>query len=710
VRASAQTGNWRERFLGGLAVFAVVRPWTVVGIAAGLVALSLALTIGHLQLKTSNLDLVDSDLGPVADFRGFARTFGTPNMLVIVLEGRDERSLQTAVERVVARVKPLPSVRNVLAKLPYDVAALERLMIDPYFTSRDGHLFFLFVQPNDPDSSAATIAPFVRGVRDALREARLEGLGIHAGLTGLPQYALDDRDIIQRDITSLSLVSYVLILGLFVLAFGALAQPLMAIAALSAAVVVTLGMVSVVPGYLTLVSTFFVATIFGLGIDYGIHVIDRTEEYLAAGYAKREAIPAAVRAIARGLATGALTTAAALFTLVFSGFRGFRELGLVAGTGILVSLVAMTTLLPALLVLLPERTQRRRPVSERRMGKVLVALQHPVLAALLGAASVAGLLLGPPPFDGNYLHLQPRGSEAARLERAMVERSPLSPQFAVFVTDSLEKARDLAGRLAGEDTVAAVRSIADLNALDLVARPIPGERAGFEGNFLSPDGHYAVYAYPKGDVWEPTFQEAFLARMMALDPHVTGMPVLGRFMIDRSKRALKITGILSALATLLIVFFDFREPRQTLLAIVPKFLGVASLLGLMRLFGIPFNPLNVMALPVVIGIGVDNGVHVVHRFATERGDVRRTLAGTGRSVLFSSLMPVAAFGAITFTAHRGLASFALALTLGVSAALALAVLVLPQLLVWAAPWLRMEPVTTATPAPAHVGHADAPSK
>jgi uncharacterized membrane protein YdfJ with MMPL/SSD domain len=344
------------------------------------------------------------------------------------------------------------------------------------------------------------------------------------------------------------------------------------------------------------------------------------------------------------------------------------------------------------------------------MGKVLVALQHPVLAGLLGVASVAGLLMGPPPFDGNYLHLQPRGSEAARLERAMVERSPLSPQFAVFVTDSSEKARALAGRLVEEDTVAAVRSIADLNVLDLVATPIRGERDAFEASFVSPDGHYAVYAYPKGDVWEPAFQEAFLARMKALDPHVTGMPVLGRFMIDRSKRALKITGILSALATLLIVFLDFREPRQTLLAIVPKFLGVASLLGLMRLFGVPFNPLNVMALPVVIGIGVDNGVHMVHRFATERGDVRRTLAGTGRSVLFSSLMPVAAFGAITFTTHRGLASFALALTLGVSAALVLAVLVLPQLLVWAAPWLRMGSATTADSASARLEHADLPSE
>ena len=239
--------------------------------------------------------------------------------------------------------------------------------------------------------------------------------------------------------------------------------------------------------------------------------------------------------------------------------------------------------------------------------------------------------------------------------------------------------------------MATVRSIADLRVLDAVAKPIPGERDALQTSFVSRDGHYAVYAYPKGDVWDPIFQEAFLTRMKAFDPNVTGMPVLGRFMIDRSKRALRVTGLLSALATLLLVSADFREPRQTLLAIVPKFLGVAALLGLMRLFGIPFNPLNVMALPVVIGIGVDNGVHVVHRFVAERGDISRTLAGTGRSVLFSSLMPVAAFGAVAFTAHRGLASFALALTLGVSAALVLAVLVLPQLLVWAAPWLKLRP-------------------
>ena len=102
--------------------------------------------------------------------------------------------------------------------------------------------------------------------------------------------------------------------------------------------------------------------------------------------------------------------------------------------------------------------------------------------------------------------------------------------------------------------------------------------------------------------------------------------------------------------------------------------------ALMRLFGVAFNPLNVMALPVVLGIAVDDGVHVVHRFLAERGDLARTLAGTGRSVVLTSATTLAAFGTLALTSHRGLASFAIALIVGVASALALSVLVLPVLL------------------------------
>jgi hypothetical protein len=105
------------------------------------------------------------------------------------------------------------------------------------------------------------------------------------------------------------------------------------------------------------------------------------------------------------------------------------------------------------------------------------------------------------------------------------------------------------------------------------------------------------------------------------------------------------------------------------------------MLGGMRMLGVPFNPLNVLALPIVIGVAEDSGVHLVHRFVAEGGDLARTLAGAGRTVLICGSTTLCGFGALAFARHRGLASFALALSIGVGAALVVSLLVLPQLLV-----------------------------
>jgi predicted RND superfamily exporter protein len=83
---------------------------------------------------------------------------------------------------------------------------------------------------------------------------------------------------------------------------------------------------------------------------------------------------------------------------------------------------------------------------------------------------------------------------------------------------------------------------------------------------------------------------------------------------------------------------------------------------------------------MVLGIAVDDGVHITHRFLEETGDLQRTLAGTGRAVLLTSLTDVAALGSLALTRHQGLASFALALTAGVTAGLVLSLLALPPLL------------------------------
>lgn len=666
-----------ERALGRLAEMATARPWWTVAASLLLAAAALLVASARLELRTSNLDLVDPDLPVVARFRDFAGSFGTPNMLVVVLEGEDEAKLRAAVDRAAAAIRGAEGVRAVFSRLPYEPWSLAPFGLDPYFLSNDRGMAFLFVQPSDPDSSASTIAPFVQVVR-----ARIEGVeldGVRAGFTGMPQYALDDRDIIQRDASRLSAVSFLLVLALFAVVFSELLRPLLAAATLLVVSAVVLGLVAVAPGHLTLVSACFFSALFGLGIDYGIHVVDRYEELLGEGREKREAIVGSVRDLGAGLTTGALTTAFAFFAMRLSGFRGFEELGLIGGTGILLALLFMTTLLPALLMLSRGRRRERR-LTERRLGRMLAAAQRPALAAVLGIAALAALALGPPPFDGDYLDLEPKDSEAVRLEREMVRRSAYSPQFAAFLVDSPAAANEVATKLRTLDTVGAVRSSADLAVLDGFARPIPAEREAFRAGFEGRGGRLAVYAYPNGNVWDPAFEARFLGQMRSIDPRVTGMPVLGRFMIDLSKRALRITAAISAGVVLLLVLIDLRSPVWSLLAMVPTVLGLAATLGAMRLLGIPFNPLNVMALPVVLGAAVDAGVHIVHRFRQEDGDLFRTLAGTGRAVLLCELTTIVGFATLAFTSHRGLASFGITLTLGITFALVFSLFVLPPLL------------------------------
>lgn len=676
-----------ERAFGWLAESATARPKRVVAASLILAAAALALAAFRLELKTSNLDLVDLDLPVVARFRDFAQSFGTPNMLVVVLQGQEPGKLRVAADRTAAAIRGAEGVRAVFARLPYEPASLP-FGADPYFTSKDRTMYILFVQPADPDSSASTIAPFVQAVREKVAAAHLEADGVHAGLTGLPQYALDDRDIIQRDTSRLSALSFVLVLALFAAGFAETVRPILAAAALAVTAAVVLGFAAVVPGHLTLISATFFSSLFGLGIDYGIYVADRFEELLADGLARRDAIVRAVRELGPGLLTGTITSAVAFYAMVLSGFRGFEELGIIGGTGLLVALFFMTWLLPALLMLAGGGHRRReRRLTERRAGRLLAAVQHPVLAAALALAAVGGLALGLPRFDEDYLNLQPRDSEAVRLEREMVQKSIYSPQFAAFLVDTPDAAKAVSDKLRKLDTVGAVRSSADLALLDAFARPIPAEREAFRAAFEGHDGRLAVYAYPAGNVWDPAFEARFLGQMEAIDPAVTGMPVLGHFMIDRSKRALLITAAVSALAVILLIAIDLRHPAWCALALLPTALGVAGMLGAMRIFGIPFNPLNVMALPVILGTAEDNGVHMVHRFIQEKGDLFRTMAGTGRAVLLCAMTTIVGFVSLAFTSHRGLASFALTLTFGITFALLSSLFVLPPLLQFAGPRL-----------------------
>ena len=199
------------------------------------------------------------------------------------------------------------------------------------------------------------------------------------------------------------------------------------------------------------------------------------------------------------------------------------------------------------------------------------------------------------------------------------------------------------------------------------------------GRFVSKDGQFAVYAVPKASVWDRDKLEVFLTQLRAISPEITGFPETFYENTGLIQRGFIKASVYAALAVLLLLFIDLRNPRNVLLAALPVGLGALWMAGTMSLISMPYNLANIIGLPLVIGVGIDNGVHLIHRFIEEK-DVEIAAVRTGSAVVLSSLTTMVGFGSLGLASHRGYGSLGGILFLGVGACLVAAIVVLPAAL------------------------------
>ena len=114
---------------------------------------------------------------------------------------------------------------------------------------------------------------------------------------------------------------------------------------------------------------------------------------------------------------------------------------------------------------------------------------------------------------------------------------------------------------------------------------------------------------------------------------------------------------------------------------LPLGLGMLQMFGIMGILNIPLNPANMIVLPLILGIGIDDGVHVMHDFRRQSGRYRMS-PSTASAVLITSLTTMVGFGSLMIAGHRGLQSLGRVLTIGVSCCLFTSLIMMPALLVW----------------------------
>jgi len=199
--------------------------------------------------------------------------------------------------------------------------------------------------------------------------------------------------------------------------------------------------------------------------------------------------------------------------------------------------------------------------------------------------------------------------------------------------------------------------------------------------FVGVTGKYLLQVYPKGkmDLWQRADQEEFIRQLRTVDPNVTGTPVQLYEYTTLLKNSYEEAAWYALGAIVLLVLIHFRTVGSVILALLPVAIGSIWLGGLMGLCDISFNPANIMTLPLVIGIGVTNGIHILNRFAEERQPAILAKS-TGKAVLVSGLTTIAGFGSLVLAKHQGIQSLGYVMASGVAMCMIAALTFLPALL------------------------------
>ena len=256
----------------------------------------------------------------------------------------------------------------------------------------------------------------------------------------------------------------------------------------------------------------------------------------------------------------------------------------------------------------------------------------------------------------------------------------------------LERARETLRRLAPNEcfqSLAAFQQqsagdlLTRLHALSAVADPNPPKLddlpPSLVDRFVGQNGRHLLKIYGRGDIWNFASLERFVKEVRSVDPRATGNPLQAYEASLEMKRSYEQAAIYSLVVILAVLWLDFRSITNSLLAALPLALGMAQTLGLMGLVGIDLNPANLIGIPLILGIAVDYGVHIVHD-SLERPGPYRISASTANSVLVDALTTILGFGALMVASHKGLESLGRVLTIGVTTCTLTSLIFLPAVL------------------------------
>ncbi|MEM9175951.1 MAG: MMPL family transporter [Myxococcota bacterium] len=625
--------------------------------------------------------------------------------------------------------------------------------------------------------------------------------GVTIRLTGNPVLNYEEMAGLLWDIGLGGVITFGFVVVVLFRALRSVRLVIASVATLLAGLVWTGAFAAATVGALNLVSVAFAILFIGLGVDFAIHLgmayVDGFRRALEDGTENvhETALAHAFEQVGSSFVICTVTTAIGFYVFIPTDNIGVAELGLIAGTGMIVNLFLTTTLLPALLAkgcrLDPARDVPRAMTFGSTWWSVFTRWPRAVAIVALGLLVFGAWKAVQVDFDANVVRMRDPSTESVQTFNEMLEEAgQRSPWPMDTIAPDLETANEIARAVEELEVVEMAISLADyiptdqedklylledvglildaprgttthqspptteeqvaaLRALrDFLRDPAIEDEAGVLGmsmralrenldeflaradadddvdaalarletvllggltdqlvrlreatlldevtledlpaqlrnRMMTADGRARVQIFPAEQLTEEAAFTRFAYDVQGLVPEATGLPMNMVAFAEATRNSFQEALVAAIVLITILLALLWQRLAPVGLVLAPLLLSNLLTIGLMTVAGIAFNFVNVVVVPLLLGIGVDSGIHLVHRAEalakTETGG-ELLASTTARAVFYSALTTTVSFGTLALSSHQGVSSLGVVLTLGMVLTVVSNLIVLPALL------------------------------
>ena len=495
--------------------------------------------------------------------------------------------------------------------------------------------------------------------------AMLAAMAPSCGMAGTPAYIVETHERLNTDLITALAVALALVTLLFSYLYRIGWLALVMLLPVGVGIAWGLAAYSLIRPELTLFAAAVPTLLIGIGVDHCIHMIQACRYSINHdGLTRNTAVMTAWSRLLQPITVASLTTIATFCALALAKLQGFADLGL---SGALVSAgvyVACISLLPIILLTCPEHWLSGKAVLAaplRRLAPWIQAHAKAIAIAAIGITMVAAYGASNLEVLSDIRKLESNDIQARVLQARIAEEYGLSasPLLVRFEDDM-----DAVEFMADDERPKSIASLVDVPDVTGLVQVHPVENPFIRGNYESV-------------TWDIEHQ---IERLELGNWELSGAPAMNARIDELLYADIRFVLPLATVLILLVLAIGTRSGSLPFVVLLPLVLSLIWVAGAMSFGGVAASVVTAAIIPMVLGIGVDGGVHLLAAWRRHDGDLGVVFAETGLAVVVTITTSIAAFGAFVVAKSPSLIQFGALAAGALFGCLIVTLLILPILL------------------------------